>query len=212
MKVTPRPRDPFSQPAPPTCFPAPYPPPPEHSLLCSPQRALATSFVPSVRPRNLRPLASYGPDVSSLTNLFGRMALTTLKTDCTSPKCHRMFGISGFNEIKPVPPPNTANFPKELQLASMESIASPPKPTTPARRRKIAALPTRRGKTLASPTPPVSDSAGATSYPSTSTSVVEEIPPDHAHTLPQNTRLVPTLPLTTRRRGAMLCKAEIFYP
>jgi hypothetical protein len=121
------------------------------------------------------------------------MTVTTPKTDFTNPKCHRMFGSSEFNQIKSVPNPITANSPKEPQLASIESIASPPKSTTTARRRKIAALPTRRGKTSA---PPVFDSAGATSYP---------IPPpyervvtvtlsDHTPTSPQQPRLVSALP------------------
>ena len=193
MEVTSSPLDPFSQPAPPTCFPVPYPPPPEHSLLCSPQRALATSFVPPVRPRNVRPLAGYGADVSSLIDPFSRMDLTPLKTDSTSPKCDRMFGISGFNKIKTVPPSNTANFLKGPQLASIESISSPPKLTTTARRRKIAALPTRRGKTSASPTPTVSDLAGATSY--SLLRAVEDTLPDHTHTSQQKPRLLPTTPL-----------------
>ena len=189
MEVTSSPLDPFSRSAPPTCFPVPYPPPPEYSLHCSPQRALATSFFPPVRPRNARPLASYGADVSSLTNLFSRMDLTPLKTDSTSPKCHRMFGISGSNKIKPVPPSNTANFLKGPQLASIESISSPPKLTTTARRRKIAALPTRRGKTSMST---VSDLAGATSY--SIPRVVEETPPDHTHISQQKPCLVSTTP------------------
>jgi hypothetical protein len=191
VEVTSRPLDLFCRPAPPTCFPAPYPPPPEHSSFHSPQRVLATSFVPPVPPRNLQPLTSYTPDVSSLTDLFGRMTVTTLKADSTNPKHHRMFGISEFNKIKPVPPPIATNFPKGPQLASIESIALPPKSTTTARRRKIAALPTRRGKTSAYPTPPVPDLAGATSY--SAPWVVEETPPDHTHTIPQKTRLVPTL-------------------
>jgi hypothetical protein len=191
-KVNSRPLDPFCQQAPPTCFPAPYPPPPEHPSSHSPQRALATSFVHPAPPRNLQLLASYAPDVSSLTDLFGRMTITTLKTNSTNQKCHRMFGISEFNNIKPVTPPIAANLPKEPQLASIESITSPPKSTTTARRRKIAALPTRRGKTSVSPTSSVSDMAGATSH--SASRVVKETPPDHTHTSPQKARPVPMLP------------------
>ena len=187
--------DPFCQPAPPTCFPAPYPPPPEHSSSHSPPRALATSFIPSAPPRNLRPLTSYSSDVSSLTDLFSRMTVTALKTDSTNPSRHRTFEISEFNKMKPVPPPFTANLPKEPQLTSIESIVSPPKSTTTVRRRKIAALPTRRGKTLASTSPPLSDSAGATSYPIPRPfdRVVEESPSDHIPTSPPKTRVMSTI-------------------
>ena len=195
-EVTSRPRDPFCQPAPPSCFPAPYPPPPEHPLSHSPQRALATSFVPPARPQNLRPLASYTPDVSLLTDLFGRMTVTTLKAQSTNRKHQRVFGISEFNKIKSVPPSTAANFPKEPQLASMVSITSPPKLTTTVRRRKIAALPTRRGKTSVSPSPPVFDSAGATSYPIPRPyeRIVEEATPCHILTSPQKTHFVSALP------------------
>ena len=194
-EVTSRPLDPFSQPAPPTCFPAPYPPPPEYSLSYSPQRALATSFVPPA-PRNMRPSASYNLDVSSLTNLFGRMAVTTLKTNSTSPKCHRMFGVSEPSKIIPVQFPTTTKCSTEPQPASIESIASPPKSTTTARRRKIAALPTRLGKTTAPPSPPVFDSTGTTSYPipRPSERAVEGTPPDHVPTSPQRSQHVSTLP------------------
>ena len=197
---TSRPLDPFCQPAPPTCFPAPYPPPPEHSSPHSPQSALATSFVPPAASRNMRPVASYTPDVSLLTDLFGRMTVADLKTDSTNSRRHRMFGTS-FNKIKPVPSPIAANFVKEPQLANIESIACSPKSTTTVRRRKIAALPTRRGKTSASPSPPLFDSAGATSYsiPRPYERIVEEAPPSHIPLSPQKTRLMSTLPspLTT---------------
>jgi hypothetical protein len=195
-EVSSSPVDPFSRSAPPTCFPAPYPPPPEHSSLHSPQRYLATSFVSPVPPRNVRPLASYSSDVSSLTNLFGRMALTSLQTDSANPKCHRMFGNSEVNEMKPVPSSVTTNCFNEPQLASIESIAPPPKSTATVRRRKIAALPTRRGKTSASLSPPVFDSARAISYPISRPyeRVVTETLPDHTPTSPQKPRLVSTLP------------------
>ena len=160
-----RPLDPFSQPTPPTCFPAPYPPPPERPSSYSPQRALATSFVPLASPQNVRPLTSYDPDLSSLTDLFGRMTVTTLKTDSTNSKRHRTVGIFEFDKIQPDLSPITANCAKEPRPASIESITCPKKSTTTVRRRKIAALPTRRGKTSVSPSPPVFDSVGATSYP-----------------------------------------------
>ena len=192
--ATSRSLDLFCQPAPPTCFPAPYPPPPEYSPSYSPQRALATSFVTPAPPRNSRPLTSYSSDVSSLIDLFGRMAVTALKTESTNPSRHRMFGISEFNKIKPVPPPFTANLPKEpqLELASIDSIVSPPKSKPTVRRRKIAALPTRWGKTLASSSPPVYDSAGATSYPIPRPyeRAVEESPSDRIPTSLPKTRLV----------------------
>ena len=189
--------DPFSRPAPPTCFPAPYPPPPEYSSSYSPQRALATAFVPAAPDLNVQPLTRHLPDVSSLTDLFGRMSVTALKTNSTNPKHHKMFGISEINKIEPVPPPITANVPKEPQLASIDSIALPPKSTTTVRRRrKIAVLPTRRGKTSASPSPPVFDSAGTTSYaiPRPYERIEEEAAPYHILTSPQKTRLVSTLP------------------
>ena len=193
--ITSRPLDPFSQPSPSTCFPAPYPPPPEHSSSYFPQRALATSFVPLAPPRNVRPLTSYNPDLSSLTDLFGRMTVTTLQTDSTNSKHHRMFGNFGINKIKPDPSPVAANCAKEPQPTSIESIACPPKSTT-VRRRKIAALPTRRGKTSASPSPPVFDPAGVTSYaiPRPYEQIEEEATPYHILTSPQKTRLVSTLP------------------
>ena len=192
-EVTLRPLDPFNQPAPPTCFPTPYPPPPEQSSSHSLQRTLATSFVPPAPHRNLQPLASYTPDVSLLTDLFGRMTVTNLKTDSTNPKRHRIFGTSGFNKTKPFTSPIPA---KEPQLESIESIVSPPKSTATVRRRKIAALPARRGKTSASPSPPVFDSAGPTPYaiPRPYERIVEEATPYHVHTSPHKTRLVSTLP------------------
>lgn len=123
------------------------------------------------------------------------MTVTTLKADRTNPKCHRMFGISEFEKVKPFPSPIAENCPKVPQLASTESIASPPKSITPARRRKIAALPTRRGKISASPSPPVFDLGGATSHPIPRPyhRVTEETPPDHIPASPQKTRLVSTL-------------------
>jgi hypothetical protein len=195
-EVTSKSLDLFCQPAPPTCFPAPYPPPPQHSSSPSPQRALATSFVPPAPSQNLRPLTNYTPDVSSLTNLLGRMTITTLNTNSTSPKHHRMFGISEFNKIKPVPSPIIADFAKEPQPESIESITSPPKSTTTVRRRKIAALPIRRGKTSTSSSPPVFDSAGVTSHPIPRSyeQIVEEARPDHFPTSPQKIRFVSTLP------------------
>ena len=189
-EVTSRTLDPFCQPAPPTCFPAPYPPPPEHTSSLSSQRALATSFAPPAPPRNLRPLTSHSSDVSSLTDLFGRMTVATFKADSTNSKRHRMFGISEFRKMKASP---SSLAVKEPQLASMESIASPPKSTITVRRRKIAALPTRRGKTSTSSLPPVFDSAGATSCPITRP-YERVIEPDHIPTSPQETRPVSTLP------------------
>ena len=189
-KVSSRTVDPFSQPAPLTCFPAPYPPPPRYPSSYSSQRALATSFTSSA-PQCVRPLASYSSDVSSLTDLFGRMTVTTLKTGSTNSKPHRIFAASGFSEIKPVSSSSiAANFAKGPQLASIEPIASPPNCTTTARRRKIAALPTRRGKTSA----PVSDLARVTSHPTPRPyeRIVEEAPPDRIPT-PQKCRLVSTL-------------------
>ena len=191
--VTSRPLDPFCQPSPPTCFPAPYPPPPEHSLSYSPQRALATSFVLPVPPPNVRSLTGYKPDVSSLTDLFGRMTVTTLKTGSANPKCHRMFGISGPNKIEPILSPVAANCSKEPQL---ESTALPPKSTTTARRRKIVSLPTRRAKTPAFSSPSLSDTAGATSHPITprpTERVVEKTPPVYGFASPQKTRPMLTL-------------------
>ena len=212
-KVTSRPLDPFCQLAPPTCFPAPYPPPPEYSSRDSPDRALATAFVPPAPPRNVRLLTSYSPDVSSLTDLFGRMTVTTLKADPTNLKCHRMFGISEFDKIKPVPSPIAENCSKVPQLASIESIASPPKSVAPVRRRKIAALPIRRGKISASPSPPVLDLAGATSHPIPRPydRVIKETPPDHITASPQKTRLVSTLspPYTAEAPHFAMTKSSI---
>ena len=192
--VTSRPMDPFCQPSPPTCFPAPYPPPPEHSLSYSPQRALATSFILPAPPRIVQSLTGYNPDVSSLSDLFGRMTVTTLKTASANPKCHRMFGIPGLNKPKHVPSPVAANCSKEPQL---ESAASPPKSTTTTRRRKIASLPTRRGKTPAFSSPSLSDTAGATSHPITALpiqQVVEKTTPVYDFASPQKTRPMSAFP------------------
>ncbi|KAI9460541.1 hypothetical protein BJY52DRAFT_1262266 [Lactarius psammicola] len=176
--------DPFSHVVPQTCFPAPYPPPPPAS--CLPRNALPTSLVPSTPPRDMRSLASHSPDMSTLTNLFGRMTTTTLVTDSRIPRSHGVFHVPDSNRVKPLPQP-----------ASVESIASPTKPTNTPRRRKIASLPTRRNKTSTSPSPPVFDSAGAISHPITprpTERVVEETPPDYVFASPQETRPVSTLP------------------
>ena len=208
--VTSRPLDPFCQPAPPTCFPAPYPPPPEHPSSLSSQRALATSFVPPP-PRNLRPLTSYSPDVSSLSDLFGRMTIAAPKADSTNPKRHRIFAISEFKKVKPVSSPLAAKSLKEPQLASIESIASPPKSTTTVRRRRIAALPTRRGRTSASSLPPVFDSAGATSYP-IPRPYEQIVEPDHIHTSAQETRLVSTLPSSCTAEAPCFATPKLSTP
>ena len=119
------------------------------------------------------------------------MTVTALKTQSTNREHQRALGVSESDKINLVSPSTAANWSKEPHRASIESITSPTRTTTTVRRRKIAALPTRRGKTLASPSPPVSDLAGATSY---STPRVVEKTPDHTHTS-QKTRLVPTPPL-----------------
>ena len=188
--------DPFSQVAPQTCFPAPYPPPPASF---SPRNAFPTSFIPPTRPRDVQSSASHSPDMSSLTNLFGRMTTAALETD--SRRSRGVFCALNSNEIKPFSPMFSPGVPDNLtkpQLASVESIASPTKLANAPRRRKIASLPTRRGKTSASPSPPVFDSAaGATPHPITplpTERVVEESRPDHVLASPHNTRLVPTLP------------------
>ena len=192
--VASRPLDPFFQPSPPTCFPAPYPPPPEHSLSYSPQRTLATSFVLPAPPRSVQSLTGYNPDVSSLSDLFGRMTVTAFKTDSANPKCHRMFEIPELNKPKPIPSPVAANCSKEPQL---ESAASPPKSTTTTRRRKIASLPMRRGKTPAFSSPSLSDTAGATSHPTTplpTQRVVEKTSLVYDFVSPQKTRPMSTFP------------------
>ncbi len=189
--------DPFSHVVPQTCFPAPYPPPPAS---CLPRNALPTSFIPSTPPRDVRALASHSPDMSTLTNLFGRMTTTTLETDSRIPRSHGVFCIPDSNRIKllsPILSPSNADNSTKPRLAGVESIASPTKPMKTPRRRKIASLPTRRGKTSASPPPPVFDSAGAISHPITSRPterVVEETLPDYVFASPQKTRLVSTLP------------------
>jgi hypothetical protein len=197
MEATSRPLDPFSQSVPMACFPAPYPPPPADPS-SSLQRALATSFVSRVPPQDVRPLASYNPDVPSLTNLFGRMTTTTLETDSRNPRRQRVFGIPGSNKLKPLYPilsRTVANCTTEPRQASIEA-APLTTSTTTARRRKIAALPTRRGKTLTSSSSPVFDSGGATSYPIPRLyeRSVEGTPQYHVPTSPQKIRLVSTHP------------------
>ena len=125
------------------------------------------------------------------------MTVTTLKTESTNPKSHRMSGTSEFNKIKPVPSPIAANVVKESsQITSIGSIVSPPKSTTAVRRRKIAALPTRRGKPSASPSLPVSNPAGTTSCPISRPyeRITKEAPPGHISTSTQKTRLMSTHP------------------
>ena len=197
ISLTSRRHDPFSHVAPQTCFPTPYPPPPAP---CLPRDALPTSFISSTPRRDVRSLASQSPDMSALTNLFGRMTTTTLETDSRISKSHRVFCIPDSNRIKSLSPilsPNVADGPTKPKLASVDSIASPIKPTNPPRRRKIASLPTRRGKALAPPSLPVFDSAGTTSHPITphpAERVVEETSSGYIFAPPQKTRLVSALP------------------
>ncbi|KAH9178760.1 hypothetical protein EDB89DRAFT_1928373 [Lactarius sanguifluus] len=189
--------DPFSHTAPQTCFPAPYPPPPAS---CLPRNALPTSFIPPTPARDVHPLASHSPDMSTLTNLFERMTTTTQETVSRIPRSHGVFYISDSNRIKPLSPirsPSIAANSTKSQLASEESIVSPTKPTNTPRRRKIASLPTRRGKTSASLSPPAFDSTEATSHPVTSRpteQVVEVTPPDYVFAPLPNTHPVSTLP------------------
>src|SRR6266702_443943 len=189
--------DPFSHVAPQTCFPAPYPPPPAS---CLPRNTLPTSFIPPTSPRDVRSLVSHSPDMSTLTNLFGRMTATTLETDSRIPRSHGVFSIPDSNRIKPLSPilsPSAADYSTKPRPASVELITSPTKPTNTPRRRKIASLPTRRGKTSTSPPPPVFDSAGTMSHlitPRPTERVVEETLPDYVFASPQKTRFVSTLP------------------
>ena len=188
----------FSRVTPQTCFPAPYPPPPSTS--CLPRNALPTSFIYPTPPRDVRSLASCSPDMSTLIDLFGRMTTTTTETDSKIPRNHGVSCVPDSNGVKPLSPissPNVADISTKPQLASIESITSPTKSTNPPRRRKIASLPTRRGKTSASSSPPVFDSARAASHlitPPLTEQVVEETRPDYLFPSPQNARLVSTLP------------------
>ena len=203
--------DPFSRVVPQTCFPAPYPPPPAPYL---PRNALPTSFIPPTPPRDVRPLASHCPDVSALTNLFGRMTTSTLETESRD---HKMFYIHDSNRIKslsPVLSPSVAENFTEPQLATVESITPPTIPTKMPRRRKIASLPMRRGKTSASTSPPVFHSAGAASYlitPRPTERVVEETP-CHDFAEPQKTCHVPTLPSQYTAEASCGSMLESFTP
>ncbi|KAH9044529.1 hypothetical protein EDB85DRAFT_1909957 [Lactarius pseudohatsudake] len=190
--------DPFGHVAPQTCFPAPYPPPPAS---CLPRSPLLTSFIiPSTSPRDVRSLARHSPDMSTLTNLFGRMTTMTQETDSRIPRSHGVFCIPDSNRTKPMSPilsPSVVDNSTMPRLTSVKLIASPTKPTNTLRRRKIASLPTRRGKTSAPSSPPVFDSAGAISRPITpcpTERVAEVTTPDYVITSPQKTRLVSTLP------------------
>jgi hypothetical protein len=179
----------FRQVAPQTCFPALYPPP----ASCLAKKPLATSFVPPATSRVVRSPASCSHDESSLTNLFGRMTTTTLGTNSGSPRNQGVFWVPGSEGIKPLSPIlSPSDSITKPQLMSVKSTASPTKPTNATRRRKIASLPIRWSKTSASPSPPVFNSAGATSY--SSPRVVEEAHLDHLPASSQKTRLVPTLP------------------
>ena len=168
--------DPFRQAAPPTCFPAPYPPPP---VSCLPQKAFATSFIPCAAPQVVPSSANHSSDISTLTNLFGRMAKTTLER---IPRNHGVSRIPASNRIEPFTPilsPSVSNTFARPQLTSVESIASPPKPTNTPRRRKMAPLPARRGKTSASPSHPTT----CMTSPPTERAVEETS--DHAFASPQ---------------------------
>ena len=188
--------DPFSHVAPQTCFPAPYPPPPSS---CFPRNAFPTSFLPPTPPRDVQSLANHSPDVSTLTTLFGRMTTTARETKSRVARSRALFCIPDSNKTKPLSPilsPNVAPHSTKPQLTSLESIAPSTKPTNTPRRRKIASLPTRRGKTSASPSPSAFGSEGATSHATTPPPerVVEETPLDYVFASPQKTRLVSTLP------------------
>ena len=182
--------------APQTCFPAPYPPPPAP---CLPQNALPTSFIPPTPPRDVRSLESHCLDVSTLTNLFGRMTTSTLETESKIPRNNGVFHIHDSNRIKPLSPVlslNVADKTTKPQLSIVESVTLPTKSTNTPRRRKIASLPTRRGKTSASPSPPAFHSTEATYYhitPRTTERVVNETP-YHDFAEPQKACHVSTLP------------------
>lgn len=183
--------DPFSQVAPQTCFPAPYPPPPASNLT---RNALPTSFIPPTRPR--RSLAGNTPDMLTLTKLFGRVTTTTLEANSRIPRNHGVFFTCDSDRIQPLSPflsPGVADSSTKLQLASVESIASPTKPTNTPRRRKIASLPTRRGKTSACPSLPGIEATSNT-IPHPYEWVVTETPIDHTPTSPPKPLLVSTLP------------------
>ena len=118
----------------------------------------------------------------------------------TKSRISRSHGVAASNRIKPFSPnlsPSFASGSTKLRLASVEPIASPTQPTNPPRRRKIASLPTRRGKIMASPSPPVFDSAGTTFHPISprpTERFAEETSPDYFSAPIQKTRLVSTLP------------------
>ena len=182
--------DPFSRVAPQTCFPAPYPPPPSAS--CLPRSPFPTSFILPT-PRDVRSSTGHGPDMSTLTNLFERLTTATLATGSRIPKSCGVFCMPESNRIKPLSSilcPSVAVNSTKPHSASVESIASPTTPTNTPRKRKIASLPTRRGKTSASPLPPVFDSAGATSYPIPIPRPYERVVTD---TLPDHTSQKPYL-------------------
>ena len=199
-----------------TCFPAPYPPAPSTS--CLPQNALPTSFIPPAPPRDVRSLASRSPDMSTLIDLFGKMTFTTTATDSRTPRSHGVSYVPDSNRVKPlspIPSPNVADISTRPQLASVESIPSPTKSTNPPRRRKIASLPTRRGKTSASSSPPVFDSAGAASHPITPSlteQVVEGTRLDYVFASPQNTRLVSTLPSLYPAEASYVAMSKLSAP
>ena len=181
--------DPFSHVAPQTCFPVPYPPPPPES--CLPRNTLPTSFISPTPSRVVRSLASHSLDMSTLTNLFERMNTTALEANARIPRSHKVSFVPDSDKTKLLPPflsPSVADNSTKPHLTSVESIASPTKPTNTPRRRKIASLPTRRSKTSACLSPPRIDLAEATSY-STSRDV-EETPSTHTHAK----QLVPALP------------------
>ncbi|KAH9049373.1 hypothetical protein EDB84DRAFT_1453682 [Lactarius hengduanensis] len=156
------------------------------SVLPSPERFTHIVYFPSTS-SDVRSLVTRSPDMSTLINLFGRMTTTTLETDSRIPRCHGVFHIPGSNRMKPSSPilsPGVAADSAKPRLVSVEPIASPTKPTNTPRRRKIASLPTRRGKTSAYPSHSVFDSAGTTPHP------IIPRPTERV-----KTRLVSTLPL-----------------
>ncbi|KAH9081697.1 hypothetical protein EDB83DRAFT_572861 [Lactarius deliciosus] len=184
--------DPFSHVAPQTCFPAPYPPPPAS---CLPWNALPTSFISPTRPRVVRSLTRHNPDMSTLTNLFGRMTTTTLETDFRIPRNHGVFCVPdsvGIEPSSPILSPSVAASSAKPQLASVDSVSSPTKPTNAPRRRKIASLPTRRAHCTT---------------PCPTEQVIEETP-EYVFASPQKTLLVSSFPSLHSAEAAYVATPE----
>ncbi|KAI0275022.1 hypothetical protein BC834DRAFT_850708 [Gloeopeniophorella convolvens] len=127
----------FSQDISPTCFPARYPSP--HTNAHSfPARVLASTHSHIAFKATPELPTSSTPDVPSLGALFSKMAIN---------KTHQ--GLKSAQSLKPRSPKHTPPF-TSFAIAGLSNPNLSRNPSSTLRRRKIAALPIRRPKTVCS--------------------------------------------------------------